>query len=180
MPRVRPLTPQQAKRTLANRLGPRVDRLRQIATNLGVRPYRVYLTWVSWSGGARGEGEESIFKRIEILPTPRVTNVETQSLTPFSAGVLPIGQIRVDLISVAFTEDRLSGRNSGENEIPDNLDFFYELQEDGRGDDPAYRHKFRLATQPYRKAGGVQWIVLLERIGGSDLDRDGTIPEPEC
>lgn len=181
MPRIRSLTPQQAKRTLAHRLGGRIDRIRQIATNLGIRPYKVFLTWVSWSGEDRGSGTETLFKRQEILPVPRVTNIETQSLTPFSAGVLPIGQIRLDLISVvSYTEDQLSGRLSGQDDIPANLDFFYEIVEDGRGDNPAYRHKFRLATQPYRKAGGVYFIVMLERIGGSDLDRDGSIPDPDC
>ncbi len=180
MPRIKPLTPRQAGDTLAHRLGGRVDRIRQIATNLGIRPYRVFLTWVKWSGESAGEGEPSVMKRIELLPIPKVQNIDAIQRSLYSAGTLPVGSVRVDRISVGYTEDQLSGRKSGDDSIPDDLDFFYEIVEDGRGDDPAYRNKYRLASQPFRKAGSVYWVVVLERIGASDLGRDGEVKEPDC
>lgn len=181
MPTVKPLTPQEAKGTLAARLGSRVDRLRQIATNLGIRPYNVFLTWVVYSGQERGEGVASIFKRIQILPNPKITNLDTLTYVPQALGSLALGSLRVEKISpVAFTEDLLSGILSGSEEIPSNMEFFYELQQDGRGDNPAYRHKFKLASVPFLQPGKEEYTVILERIGGSDLDRDGQLPEPEC
>lgn len=180
MPRIKPLTPRQAGDTLAHRLGGRVDRIRQIATNLGIRPYRVFLTWVKWSGSSSGEGDASVYDRKELLPTPRVQNIDSIARSFFSAGALAVGQIRVDMISVGYTEDQLSGRKSGDEELPEDVDFFYEIVEDGRGDNPARRTKYRLSTQPFRKAGSVYWVVNLERIDGSDLDRYGDIKEPDC
>lgn len=180
MPKPKALTPAEAKATLAHRLGGRVDRPRQFATKFGVRPYRVFLTWVAWSGEERGVGDQTLFKRVEILPTPKVENIDTLTQNLFSVGTLPMGTVRVSRISVSFTEDQLAGRLSGQDSIPDNLEFFYEIVEDGRGDNPAYRHKFRLVSPPFRQAGQVHFVVVLERIGGDDLDRDGQPSEPEC
>lgn len=180
MPKPRPLTPSEAKQSLAQRMGGRVDRLRQFATKFGVRPYRVFLTWVKWSGTERGEGDESVFMRKEILPTPKVDNLDTIALNPYSAGTLPMGSVRVSRISVSFTEDELSGRISGKDSIKDNLEFFYEIVEDGRGDNPAHRQKYRLSAPPFRQAGKIHFVVVLDRIGGDDMDRDGTPKEPDC
>jgi hypothetical protein len=174
--RIRPLSPEQAKRTLANKLGPLGDRIRQLATNFGVRPYRCYLTWTKWTGLERGEGTENLYRRIEILPTPRVTSLDSLSFSLAHAGVIPAGSFRLDRISVAtFTEDILLGRafpdnplpfgeSPQEKHIPEPFEFFYEIQEDGRGDNPAKRSRFRPMNRPMRRAGKLDWTLMLERV----------------
>ena len=178
MPRPRPLTPSEAKRSLANRLGLRVaDRLRQFSTRFGLRSRRVFLTWTQFTGAERGEGRERVIARIELLPTPKVADATTVMRMPFAAGVLPVGSLRVSLISVAYTYDQLTGRRipgrSDDGPIPEPIDFFYELVEDGRGDDPAERQRFRVLGIPWRDEGNVGWSVLLER-SSEDFARDGT------
>ena len=176
MPRVRPLLPQEAKGTLAHRLGLRADRLRQLSTRFGLRPYRVFLTWTRFTGTERGDGDERVIARLEILPTPEVSDATSIMHMPYSAGVLPVGTMRVSKISVAFNADQLTGRRIPgriENKpIPKNIDFFYEVVEDGRGDNPAERKRFRLLGDPWRDAGGLEWVVLLER-SSEDFARDG-------
>ncbi len=190
MPKPKAITPDQARRTLAHRLGPRVDRLRQLSTRFGLRPYRVFLTWTHSQGAVVGRGDENVVARVELLPTPRVTDMTALARRPWSVGQLPEGTIRVDRISVLFTADNLSGmvipgtplrrRPSGDrvggtaltpNADPQ-VDFFYEVVEDGRGDEPARRERFRLYGAPYRDAGMVHWVVLLEA-ASDPTDRAG-------
>ena len=115
--------------------------------------------------------------RREILPTPLVENLDAVARSPLSAGILPIGAIRVSEISVAsFTADDLAGRSfpvRGAEHVEEPYSFYYEVQEDGRLDNPAERQKYRLAAQPLLVADDVQWKVLLERIS-EDAHRDGT------
>jgi hypothetical protein len=186
MPKVRALSPEQAKRTLANRFGKRADRLRQIATNKGIRPYRVFLTWIKWDGPDRGEGTDTLVKRIEILPTPRVKSLDNLSFSLFHAGTIPVGSLRVDRISVhRFTEDILLGKAFPDNPLPFGespiekhlpapWEFFYEVVEDGRGDFPAKRKRFRPMNNPVREAGKVHWSIMLERTSEDRSRQDKT------
>lgn len=183
MPKVKALTPAEARHTLAHRLGPRVDRIRQIATKLGIRPYRIFLTWEKWTGKERGEGDMKLVERMEILPTPKVEDLASVSFSLFAIGTFPVGTLRVSRISVAsFTYDMLTGHwvpKNHEDKIPEPYSFFYEVVEDGRGDDPAVRARYRLLGTPWRHAGGVHWKLLLERIS-PDLGRDGLPKEDDC
>ncbi len=170
-----PLTPEQARKTIVHRLGPRVDRIRQIATKIGVRPYRVFLVWSKFSGDEAGEGTETYVKTIEILPTPVVMSLDGIALNPFSAGVLPIGSVRLTRVSPQLTFDQLTGRvvpKEHEDHIPEPYDFFYEIMEDGRGDHDPLRQRFRLLNNPTRRAGKVDWIIGLERMS-EDRNREG-------
>jgi|HubBroStandDraft_4_1064222.scaffolds.fasta_scaffold128350_3 hypothetical protein len=193
----RALDPHQARESLAHRLAPRVDRLRQRVVRAGLRPYRVALVWTRWAGQERGEGQERPLGRIEILPSPKVTSLDNVAYRLFSGGTLPVGSVRITEISALYTSDQLRGlavptpefiaRNDpprpesaaclpprlDDRGLPDPLDFYWEVWEDGRGDDPAERMKFRLMAVPMRMAGGVQWAALLERVSVDAL-RDGT------
>ena len=197
MPRPRPLDPTEAKNTLAHRLAGRVDRLRQFSTRFGLRSTRVFLVWTKYTGEERGEGNENELARVEILPTPFVSDESAIVRNPYSAGMLPNGVLRVSRISARFTADHLSGvripqyvdpgecGGSGEItnlsdepsgadfNIDQPYDFFYELSEDGRGANPSERERFRIYGGPARNEGGVEWIVTIERIS-EDFKRDGT------
>jgi len=176
MPTPRPLTPSEAKRSIANRLGPRVDRLRQLSTKLGLRSRRVFLVWTRFTGEDRGEGDEHVLARVEILPTPKVSDATDIKRMPFAAGILPVGSLRVSLISLQFTFDQLTGKSvpgeSARKAPGPSTDFFYEVVEDGRGDEPPHRERFRVFGFPWRDEGAVSWAVVLERCS-EDFGRDG-------
>lgn len=201
--RIRSLEPFEARGSLAGgRLARVADRVRQrVATRLGVRPYRVFLTWTRYGlsqDSERGDGGQRPFARVELLPTPRVTDLTGVIRRSFSVGTVPDGSIRVDRISAAaYTSDVLKGTRipalvgpeaqplpradqegpGGEAQFAEGVDFFYEVVEDGRGDDPAARQRFRLLAEPYRDAGGAQWVVALQRADRA-MGRDGN-PEPD-
>lgn len=198
MPKPRPLTPEQARRSFANRFAPRADRLRQIAVKFGVRPYRVALVWTKWGGPERGRGREIEIGRTEILPTPLVRGLDNVQRMFFSGGLLPVGSIRVTEISALFTQDQLTGlavpRDACDAEsltpprldeakrlqrpsvqsLPEPLDFFWEVFEDGRGDNPSDKTRYRLSAWPMRNAEQVSWECLLERVS-NDPNRDGSL-----
>ena len=58
------------------------------------------------------------------------------------------------------------------DEYGEAVNFFYEIVEDGRGDQPPERKRFRLMGVPMRKPDAATWIVLLQR-EDRDMDRDG-------
>jgi hypothetical protein len=173
MPKIAPLTIEQAKRTLAFKLSGKVGPLRQIATKLGLRPYRVFLVWTKFTADERGAGDEREVLRKEILPTPRVENLDAVSYTPYAVGIVPVGSIRVTRVSAReFTADMLRGRATNEDRIDEPYSFFYEVVEDGRNDSMPIRMKYRLSATPFLQAGKTQWVLLLERIS-EDRDRSG-------
>jgi hypothetical protein len=193
----KPLKPSEAARRLANRLARPVDRIRQVATRLGVRSRRVFLVWQAWGGDERGDGTPYEVDRLELLPTPKVTGLDAVALTAVSAGVLPIGTIRVEQVSAAYSESQLRGlfslragvfeevtegslgsqlRPAGlhpANHVPPSVSFFYEVVEDGRHEGLPLRQKYRLSAQPTLDESRVQWRLVLERVS-EDNRRDGS------
>lgn len=201
MPRPRPLPGgESAKRTLAHRLTRRADRLRQFYTRFGTRSKRVYLVWTRFTGVERGEGDEVELARVELLPTPRVSDLTAISHNPFRHGTYPEGSIRVDQISCgAYTEDNLMGLRVPGLEAVDvaprptrgtlvggtvaaptsdpRVDFFWEVVDDGRSAVAAEppqesRKRYRLLGGPYRKETSLYWAANLQRVS-EDLDRLG-------
>lgn len=193
MPKPAPLPgPAAARRTLAHRFTGMADRLRQLNTKFGLRSQRVFLVWTQWSGVERGEGVEQVIAEVELLPTPRISDLTATARRGYSAGVFPEGSLRVDQISAgAYTYDMLTGRfipgNTTESYDPNDgtavnqqgsergtnptIDFWWELQEDGRGDHPASRFRYRVFGTPSRREGSVYWAVNLER---ADEERSRT------
>ncbi len=188
MPIPRPLSDREANTSLVQRLAPRADRLRQFATRFGVRARRVFLVWEQWGGVERGEGYRSEIARVELLPTPRIADASTMLRRAFATGTLDDGTLRIDQISVSvFSEDHLRGLripatqgNAGgvtdgtldEPKIARNVDFWWEIVEDGRGDEPPARRRFRLAGVPWRSESGLYWAVSVEA-AGDGRRRDG-------
>jgi len=170
-----PLTREQARNTLAHKFTSRVDRLRQLGVKLGVRPNRVFLVWAKYTGSEYGEGNREEVARVEILPSPVVDSLDNIALHPMSAGMVPMGSVRLTKVSGQLTYDQLRGLmvpGRHEDHIPSPYEFFYEIYEDGRGDSEPVRSKFRLLGLPGRRAGKVDWTLTLERVSG-DNDRVG-------
>lgn len=187
------LTPEQATRSPANRLGPSLDNVRGSLARLGMRPYRVFAVWTYSTADFRGEALEREYMRLEILPQPRVEGLNSQVRTLASAGILPDAVVQVSRVStVAYDFDLLVGNVipapfkllKHEPEFPGTYDFYYEIYEDGRTAPvlscvrPANafepfvpgRTKWRLSTQPERRP--FQWKFALERIS-EDASRSG-------
>ena len=182
-PDIRALRPGEAGRSLASRLAPVADRMRQLNTRFGIRPYRVFLCWTTFGGTETGEGYEQMRQRIELLPTPRVTSLDNIAFSPWHAGILQVGSLKVTEVScVAYGEDVLRGFDqklvpgldlTGPNPtIPEPWDFFYEVVEDGRGGGEPDRPRFRLANTPHRDASKAQWEFTLERTSRERTRKD--------
>ena len=193
-PPIRALKQIEAKRTLLSRLSGRqervgvIDRAHQIPTRLGIRPNRVFLTWATWTGEERGEGEQQILQRIEILPTPKVSDLTAVALNPYSAGKLPVGSVRIDQISAGrYREDYLRGilipsdplfGQTGRPLDPKKDDFWFEVQEDGRNiplGEQTERKRFRILGGPFLSPCCTQYSVIIERMSEDPL-RNGQMP----
>jgi hypothetical protein len=184
-----PLFPGVARSTLAHRLAKRVDSIRQIPTRFGLRNDRVWLVWTRYDGEYRGEGDEVEVARLEILPTPRVSDQTSIQFAPYAAGVLPNGSVRVDRISAQLTEDILKGHRIPDEATPPGApilhatDFFWEIVQDDRGELPPAgcgdedhrltvlrgqsvvpRARYRLVSEPERRPGQIDFTCALERI----------------
>lgn len=191
---IRALRAGEAVRTLAHRLGPRVDRLRQRLTNVGLRSSRVFLVWTRYTGEERGEGREEVVAEVEILPTPQVGDLTGVTYNPFSAGTLPVGAIRVNRVSSQYSEALLKGQvlpasvETG-SDINEPFDFFYEVVDDDREEHPTpacrprtdieqqgksgqRRKRFRLLGLD-RREGQFDWSIYLER-ASEDRLADGS------
>lgn len=179
-----PLAPSRVHSTLLARLsapGGVVDRARQRATDIGARPYRVFLVWERFSGEHRGEGQELLIARHEILPTPLV-DFGSLNRQWFLIGVWPTGTARVTEVPPSYTQDELEGRVlPGGAAVPrkdgEKVTFFYEVVQDGRADDPAQRARFRCGNVPALESDNAQWVLTLERTSG-DLGRTGNPVRP--
>lgn len=196
---LRTLTARQAAATLAQRFVPLADRMRQKLTDFGLRPYATYLTWTRWSGELRGEGRESLERRIALVPNPMVEDLTAVALQPYAAGVLPTGSVKISRVSPRYPQDLLMGlvmpcdpqaslrsqlaggspvdpmtEAIATESVPEPWEFFYEVVEDGRSNQgrPARRERFRPLAAPFLDAGALGWTVVLERVS-RDMARDG-------
>lgn len=98
-----------ARLKLAQRLAPRVDKLRQRLTDFGLRVYSVDLVWTKWTGLERGAGDEYEIARVPIRPNPLVEDLTSVSLSPFAAGILPVGSVRLSQITATLFFENLIG-----------------------------------------------------------------------
>lgn len=195
MPRPLPLSdPTAARKTLVHRFAARADRLRQLYTRFGMRSRRVFLVWTQATGEERGAGSEVVMARRELLPTPKVSDATGITRRPISIGEIPDGSVRLEQVSAgAYTEDNLRGLSvpqdytigmpqpgtsqylggtAGNPLVGQPFDFFYEIVEDGRGDIPAARMRFRLLASPWRSESQMYWGIYLQPMSGA-LDRAG-------
>jgi hypothetical protein len=169
--KVRPLTADQAAKTMIGRMSSRltgIANVRQIATRLGARPYRCFLVWTSFSGGERGEGIEIEKKRVELLPTPMVQSLDNVALQPAFAGMIKVGDVALSEVHPGYAIADLEGTSfpgAAADDYPEEVSFFYEIVPDGRDGTPDQpRYKFRPMAQPHFDAEELEWRVKLTKI----------------
>ena len=155
-------TPQLLKKSLAQKLVPVVDKLRDLNTRFGTRPYRVRIVRTLWSGKERGQGTESVIQELEIVPTPVVVDLNTLQEIVTPVGQAEIGLVQLREVSGRYTEDHLSGVDPNGNHPGPQESVFFEIEffrPDGQNTD---KHRFSLAATPYYNATGFQWTLVLD------------------
>lgn len=168
------LAPGQFRQTLAGKLIPCVDKIRDLYTALGVRNYIIRLVWTTWSGGERGMGIEQLVKEELLLPTPLIGDISSLEERAQAVGADEFGTIIVSEVSGRYTEDYLCGRNGAEP-IPDDQNFYYEIEfvdSNGRWGQ-GIRRRFSLNSAPSYDPDTFQWQFQLSR-AGEDRGRDGS------
>jgi hypothetical protein len=166
---VHPLRPDEVKASLMSRLVPSIDKIRQVASDLGLRPYRVFMVHVLWTGDRPGDGQPVEISRREILPTPRIRDMSATTEVLSSFGRVEEGGIVVDRISAKLSEDDLLGVT------PDLLDpaiartgkrngeFFWEVQENRPGFPRTIPRRYVPSGTPTLMRGGLHWRLPLAK-----------------
>ncbi len=153
-------------------MGGLYDEMRQLQTDLGMRPYRVWVVTVAWSGGEIGRGEARVLQEHELLPTPLV-DLRPVFVSIKSGGRVDSGTFTLREISPRYTEDQIWGMFRAEP----GCQVFVEVQHDTR-DGLAERRRYTVASVPWRDTKDPQWIARLSSEQGG-RPRDGQLPEDE-
>ena len=160
--------PEASRRSLADSLGPTCDRIRQIATDLGVRPYQVFLVHWRWPG-KRGLGRPVETSRIEILPTPRVQDMLNTTFAASAFGQTEGGGLFIDRISQRFSEADLLGTTPDMADpvrpqtSAGNVEFFWEVRERRNTCPPTKPRRYVPSGVPMLNRTGLHWRVNLTK-----------------
>jgi hypothetical protein len=174
-PELHPLA--DPERSLVESLGGIVDDIRQINTDLGARPYRVFSVTLKWSGGEIGRGDAEVVSETEFLPTPDLSSINSVRRSLLSGGNVERGGLALYEISPRYTEDQLDALCYGDRECRGPaFQTFIEVSIDRRDGDRTKRRRFTIAAVPYRDAKRFQWTVDLTKQDG-DRKPDGTVQE---
>lgn len=160
-------TPQSS---LVEELGQTADELRQLFTDIGMRPYRVFSVRVRWSGRKIGVGTATVVEETEFLPTPLVDLSPVWSEVK-SAGKVEDGVATLREVSPRLTEDQVRGLFF-QDKLGPGEEGFIEVVHDAR-DGVTERRRFTVRGVPVRKESKFQWTVRLQR-ARKDRHRDGT------
>ncbi len=159
----RPITPNRDGKlgptcplgTLTEQMGPVVDEIRQLYTDFGQRPYRVFSVRYRWTGGADGLGRPELVEEVEFLPTPRVDG-DTLRTEMKAAGEDEAGYVTLSEISPRYTEDEVRSMTFC-GTMPDGNLAFIEVRMDARDGSAPVRRRLTVADVPWRDAENFQW-----------------------
>lgn len=163
----------QEPTTLAWRLTGVVDKLRGLNARFGIRPYRVFLCHVVWTGPKRGVGEQRVERR-EILPVPRVRDMDSIRNVLRSTGNGEEGDLVIDEISARIPEDDLVGNTPDLQDLVVArtarvaTEFYWEVEENRPSNPRPKKRRFAPASAPTLDRAGVSWRIVLTK---QDYDR---------
>lgn len=163
--------PQQS---LVESLGGVVDELRQLHTDFGLRPYRVFSVVIGYSGGEVGRGKAQVVSEVELLPTPKLVDMKSVRGISKPAGFDEEGAITLKQISPRYTEDDIN-EIFFQQPLPKAAIGFLEVRVDER-DGSTKRRRFVVKGTPFRDAGKFEWSVRLTA-QSHDRDRQGAIQD---
>lgn len=154
--------PSQApERSLAEEMGAVVDDARQLLTDFGLRPYRVFSVLYQWSGGEVGRGRITLVREAEFLPTPLV-DLRPVRTTPRNAGKVEEGVVHLREVSSRYTEEQISGLLFQEGLQP-GQEGFVEVLHDGRDGPAPKRRRFQVTGAPWHDAERFEWVTRMVR-----------------
>ncbi len=158
--------------TLAQTLIPVTDSIRDLHTQFGLRPYKLSILRVKWSGGERGRGTPHVHSALAITPTPLVQDLTTMTEVLSPVGLDEVGVVSVSEISGRFTDDELRFLDEdGESPGPDE-EVFYEIEYPQPGKRSSVKRRFFLRGAPFYSSGRFQWTIRLEK-ANEDRSRIG-------
>lgn len=161
--------------SLVESLGVVADSLRQIFTDVGLRPYRVHSVVYRWSGGEVGRGTATVVSDREFLPTPKLNDTAGIAGELRSSGLVERGTVRLEQISPRYTEDEVR-LLLHDYPLPRGDQGFIEVRVDAR-DGSTERRRFIVRGVPYRDAQRFEWRAALLR-QDADRARSGAPPGP--
>lgn len=171
--------PEATQDTFAADMQDVVDDIRGLNAEFGIRPYRVFLVHAAWSGGRRGEGTLQVTSRREILPPPRVTDLDGLRARVGATGVVEEGDLRVDEISARIPQDDLMGRTPDlqdpvrKRTSQKNVEFFWEVVEARASIPRPAPRRFSPPVTLSMARSGFEWRAVLVK-AAYDLARDGS------
>lgn len=153
------------ERSLFEEMGEIADEMRQIQTDLGARPYRVFAVVLEWSGKEVGRGDPVAIVEKELLPTPlvRMRGIRTELK---GAGKTDRGYTEISELSPSYTEDELV-RSFHVEHLTEAQAAFYEVRFDARGGRDPARRRFVLRGVPECDVENHQWIIRVSAQDGS-------------
>jgi hypothetical protein len=160
--------------SLFESMGSVADDMRQIATDLGARPYRVFSIVLRWSGGEVGKGTPQVVGETEYLPTPMLTFGGVRGAVR-SAGRVDRGNARLSEVSPRYTEDEISALFHVKP-LAAGMQAFIESRIDER-DGQTQRRRYVLAGPPWRDVENFQWVVPLQTEDAA-RSRSGEVRRP--
>ena len=148
----------QPQLSLVESMGPVADSMRQLLTDFGMRPYRVFSVVVNWSGGEEGRGVEQVIQETELLPTPLV-DLSRLRAPMTQGGRAEQGYYVMEEVSSQFTEDDIRTLFHVQP-LPKGKIGYIEVRMDRR-DGEAKRRRFTVRGVPQRRADEFDWRVNL-------------------
>ncbi len=149
--------------SLVEDLGDVVDDARQLLTDFGLRPYRVFSVVVRWTGGAVGKGSPQVLSEREFLPTPNVVFLGkggSLGKRMTEGGTSERGEVLMTELSPRYTEDDINSLFCRQP-LPSTDEGFVEVRMDERDGQTIRRRFFPLV--PYRRAAKFDWAVRLRK-----------------
>jgi hypothetical protein len=163
------------EKSYVEEMGEVADDMRQLYTDFGMRPYRVFSVVYDWTGGEVGRGDQVVLSEQEFLPTPLV-DLSGSGSKMTAAGRKTDGTAMLKEISPRYTEDDIYGlfptRLSGSQR------FFIEVRMDARDGPNPIRRRYTVRRTPYRDAENFQWVVPLYS-QEKDRNREGELNAPK-
>jgi hypothetical protein len=154
------------------------DRGRDMYARYGLALYGVRILWVASVGGRRrGDGVDDVLRSWEILPVPKVLDLQslTQIVTP--AQIRESGTVVVSGISGSYSEDMLMGRGTDGQPPASGEAVQWELVFADPFGRVSGRRRMVTHSAPTYDGSRAEWSIILTRAyqgrSRQDVPRDG-------
>ena len=150
------------------------DKGRDMYARYGLSLYAVRIVRVRSIGGRkRGDGADEVVGAWDILPVPRVADLNTLGVIKSPTQLREAGSVMLSGISGTYTENMLAGRGSDGSAIPLGEAVFWEIEFQDPHGAGSTRRRMIPDSAPNYNAATAEWTVVLRR-QYDGRNRDGT------